>query len=42
MLAILLMVVGGLMIFVSILGCLAILFQPLYEDYQVVIKRRDD
>ena len=42
MVSILLMVLGGLMILFSILGVLAILFQPLYEDYQVVIKRKDD
>lgn len=42
MIAIFLMIVGGGMIAVSIIGILAFIFQPLYEDFQVVIKRKDD
>ena len=42
MLSILLMILGGILIIISILGVVAIIFQPLYEDYQVVIKRKDD
>ncbi len=42
MIPILLMVIGGIMIVISIIGFLLFLFQPLFEEYQVVIKRKDD
>ncbi len=42
MIAYILMGIGGLLIVVSILGFLALIFEPLYKNYQIVIKRKDD
>ena len=42
MIPILMMIIGGLLIGVSIAGILAYIFQPVYEAFQVVIKREDD
>lgn len=42
MIPILLMIIGGLMIVISLVGVFAFIFQPFYENYQVVIKREDD
>ena len=42
MIPIILMIFGGLLIVISLLGLLAYVFQPVYEDFQVVIKREDD
>ena len=42
MIPILMMIIGGLLIVLAILGLLAYIFQPVYEAFQVVIKRKDD
>ena len=42
MISILLMIIGGILIIVSIVLMLMFIFQPVYEAFQVVIKREDD
>ncbi|WP_029322017.1 hypothetical protein [Butyrivibrio sp. AE3004] len=42
MIPIFLMIIGAIMILVSVFMCLMYLFEPLYKNYQIVIKRKDD
>lgn len=42
MIAILLLIVGGLLCFISIAGAVIFLVEPLYKNFMIVIKRKDD
>ncbi len=42
MIPIFMMIIGAIMILVSVFMCLMFLFEPLYKNYQIVIKRKDD